>query len=621
MRGVQNFALIVFAFLIILLLPSLPLWLVAAAPVLGLWKWWILRSGTGQPSRILLSALGVMLLTFVLLDSAPLFSRDSMMSVICISAMLFLLDRPHQRQVMLVHGAFYGMLISLLVIRATPLPLFIYFFMTVLIFFSLLIHHLPPSALLSLWPLGRNILKISLPVAAILLPVYFFFPEIRPKTSNYAVSGLSDMLEPGRIAQLAQSDRVAFRVRFLQEKPGAQPLYWRTMVLEESFGMTWRKKRKIEMLDYTPRPVAGPLNYEMIPEVRLGLALPLLEHTIAVHSAGFTPKPGPAQIWWHPDLRIYQTQIELIEASAALMDRFYVSHPPVQEELKIQISSRTRALANELKTRTPDQQVQFLLEWMRGFTYTLKPGTLSQEDALDDFLFVKKRGFCEHFAAAFATLLQLAGTPARVVTGYEGGAFIGNSDFLLVRDSDAHAWVEVFWDHRWRRVDPTLVARSEISRESERAWVTALPAAWFAYGLRVVAIKLREWAQEFEYLWMALAAVLAVIVPIQIYRLQKKRLNRPIWQTAMETFLRDLEKRGLKRERHEGMRDFLERVAQTYPQNAEDLEKLSRLYQDVLYGPETERSEAEKLLRNFQVLRRRINKAPRPIHDEYLAPR
>jgi hypothetical protein len=609
MMGVQNFALIVFAFLIILLLPGLPLWLVIAATVLGLWKWWILRSGTAQPSRVLLSALGTMLLAFVFLDSAPIFSRESMMSVVCIASMLFILDRPHQRQVMLVHGAFYGMLISLLVMRSAPLPLFLYFFMTVLIFFSLLIHHLPPSALLSLWPLGRNILKISLPVSAILLPVYFFFPEIRPKTSEYATSGLSDILEPGRIANLALSDRVAFRVRFLQEKPGDLPLYWRSSVLEESFGMIWRKKRKIEMNDYIPRPTAGPLTYEMIPEVRLGLGLPLLEHTIAVHGAG----NQATQIWWHPDLRIYQTQNELIEASAAPMDRFFVSHPPVQEELKIQISYRTRALVNELKLKTPEQQVQALLERMRDYTYTLKPGTLNREDALDDFLFVKKRGFCEHFAASFATLLQLAGTPARVVTGYEGGVFIGTSDFLLVRDSDAHAWVEVYWDDRWRRVDPTLVAKSEIPPESDRVWVTALPSAWFAYGLRIAVVKLRGWTQEFEYLWMGLVAVLAVIVPIQIYRMQKKRLNRPIWHSDMEAFLRDLEKRGLQRESHEGMRDYLKRVAQSYPQNAERLDGLSQLYQDVLYGPTGERSEAEDLRKRFQGLRRIINKSPKPI--------
>jgi hypothetical protein len=605
MMGVQNFALIVFAFLIMLLMQGLPLWILSAATILGLWKWWILRSGTGQPSRILLSVLGLLLLAFVFLDSAPIFSRESMMSIVCIAAMLFIMDRPHLRQVMLVHGAFYGMLISLLVMRTAPLPLFVYFFMTVLIFFSLLLHHLPPSALLSLWPLGRNILKISLPVSAILLPVYFFFPEIRPQTSDYAVTGLSDILEPGRIANLALSDRVAFRVRFLQEKPGEQPLYWRSNVLEESFGMIWRKKRKIEMLDYTPRAAAGPLTYEMIPEVRLGLGLPLLEHTIAVQGAG----TQATKIWWHPDLRIYQTQNELIEASAVPMDRFYVDQVPVQDELKIQISLRTHELVQELKTKTAEEQVHVLLKRMSDFTYTLKPGILNREDALDDFLFVKRRGFCEHFAASFATLLQLAGTPARVITGYEGGVFIGNSDFLIVRDSDAHAWVEVFWDGRWRRVDPTLVARSEVPAD-DRVWVTALPSAWFAYGLRMVVIKLREWTQEFEYLWMILTTVMTIILPIQIYRMQKKRLNRPIWQSAMEAFLRDLEKQGIKRESHEGMRDFLSRVAHAYPERAAGIEALSRTYQDVLYGPSADRRENEDLRQRFQSERRMIKRAP-----------
>jgi len=608
MKGVQNFALVVFAFLIVLLLPGLPLWLVIAALVIGLWKAWIIRTGTGQPSRVLVTALGTLMLAFVFLDSAPIFSRESLMSVVCIASMLFILDRPHFRQVMLVHGAFYGLLISLLVMRGDPLPLFLYFFMTVLIFFSLLLHHLPTSALFSLWPLGRNILKISLPVAGILLPVYFFFPEIRPQTADYGVTGLSDILEPGRIARLALSDRVAFRVRFLQDKPADQPMYWRSMVLEESFGMIWRKKRHIEMQDYTPRASAGSLTYEMIPEVRLGLGIPLLEHTISVQSAG----NQSTQIWWHPDLRIFQTQNEIIEASAAPFDRFSPTEVPIQEELKIQISDRTQVLVNELILQTPQQQVQTLLDRMSTYTYTLRPGTLNREDALDDFLFEKKQGFCEHFAASFATLLQLAGTPARVVAGYEGGVFIGNSDFLLVRDSDAHAWTEVYWDGRWRRIDPSAVARSIVPRESARVWITALPSAWFAYGLRLAVIKLREWTQEFEYLWMGLVAVLAIMVPLQIWRMQKKRLNRPIWQSAMENFLRDLDKRGLQREKHEGMRDYLRRVAHKYPQDAAGFEELSQLYQDVLYGPAAERQAAEDLLKRFQSIRRLINKSPRP---------
>jgi hypothetical protein len=139
-------------------------------------------------------------------------------------------------------------------------------------------------------------------------------------------------------------------------------------------------------------------------------------------------------------------------------------------------------------------------------------------------------------------------------------------------------------------------------------WVTALPSAWFAYGLRLAVIKLREWTQEFEYLWMILIAVMTVILPIQIYRMQKKRLNRPIWQSAMEAFLRDLEKHGMKREGHEGMRDFLARVAQKYPHNASSLDSLSQLYHDVLYGPAGDRRETEALRQGFNSERRALKR-------------
>lgn len=604
MSGVQNFALIVFAFLLILLMQALPVWLVGLAIALVLWKAWILRTGTGQPSRVLISALGTLMLALVFLDPTPILSREAMIALVCIASLLFLLDRPHLRQVMLVHGAFYGLLISLLVMRGSPLPLFLYFFLTVLIFFSLMIHHLPPAALFSLWPLGRNIMKISLPVAAILLPIYFFFPEIRPQNADYAVSGLSDILEPGRIARLALSDRVAFRVRFQGDLPDQLHLYWRSSVLEESFGMIWRKKRLPDMQEYTKQETTGRLSYEIIPDTRMGLSLPLLEQTIAATGMGRQPTP----IWWHPDLRIFQSQNDIIVASATLQDRFLPSTQPVREELKIEISDRLKLLVNELRTMSDADRVNFLLERFKGFTYTLRPGALSRDDALDDFLFEKKQGFCEHFAAAFGSLLQLAGTPARVITGYEGGVFIGSSNFMVIRDSDAHAWTEVFLDGRWQRIDPSAVAMHLEPRTPAEVWITSLPSAWFAYGIRWTVTRLREWTAEFNYLWLGLTGVLLVIVPIQLWRMQQKRLNRPLWQTAMERFLLDLQKRGLLRERHEGMRDFLGRVAKVYPQEEKTILALTQLYLDVLYGPGTGRADAESLRRSFQELRRLLKR-------------
>jgi hypothetical protein len=75
---------------------------------------------------------------------------------------------------------------------------------------------------------------------------------------------------------------------------------------------------------------------------------------------------------------------------------------------------------------------------------------------VDDFLFRTRRGFCEHYTSAFVFLMRAAGVPARVVTGYQGGERNTFGDYLIVRQSDAHAWAEVWLEGRgWTRVDPT----------------------------------------------------------------------------------------------------------------------------------------------------------------------
>ncbi len=74
---------------------------------------------------------------------------------------------------------------------------------------------------------------------------------------------------------------------------------------------------------------------------------------------------------------------------------------------------------------------------------------------MDDFLFNSQRGFCEHYASAFTYLMRAAGIPARVVVGYQGGKMNPLDDYMIVRQSDAHAWTEVWVGNHWQRVDPT----------------------------------------------------------------------------------------------------------------------------------------------------------------------
>src|SRR4029078_7478890 len=96
------------------------------------------------------------------------------------------------------------------------------------------------------------------------------------------------------------------------------------------------------------------------------------------------------------------------------------------------------------------------------FFYTLAPPLL-EEDPVDTFLFDTRRGFCEHYASAFVVMLRAAGISARVVTAYQGGEINPRGGYMIVRQSDAHAWAEAIVDGHWQRFDPTAaVAPSRI---------------------------------------------------------------------------------------------------------------------------------------------------------------
>jgi hypothetical protein len=163
------------------------------------------------------------------------------------------------------------------------------------------------------------------------------------------------------------------------------------------------------------------------------------------------------------------------------------------------------------------------------FEYTLTPPLLDV-NSVDDFLFNTRRGFCGHFASAFALLMRAGGVPARVVTGYQGGEWNPIGGYLLIRRSDAHAWVEV-WEQGqgWVRVDPTAVVAPERLR---RGILDLLPEAG-----SVPERLLHEfsWLQHGHQAWDALNAWWSTQVVAYNYGSQLRLLDRlgfgdPGWQ-------------------------------------------------------------------------------------------
>jgi len=134
----------------------------------------------------------------------------------------------------------------------------------------------------------------------------------------------------------------------------------------------------------------------------------------------------------------------------------YTQLPPGSNPRTLELAARLRAENPGASAGTLVQAAMRLLR-TGGYTYTLAPGVYGEHTA-DEFWFDRKEGFCEHIASAFVVLMRDLNIPARVVTGYQGGTQNPLDGYWVVRQSDAHAWTEVWLENRgWMRVDPTSV--------------------------------------------------------------------------------------------------------------------------------------------------------------------
>ena len=146
-------------------------------------------------------------------------------------------------------------------------------------------------------------------------------------------------------------------------------------------------------------------------------------------------------------------------------------------------SAQRCCLAQQLRGAHPDDMdfARAVLDMFRRAAVLLHPDgrRRSAQDSVDEFLFETRRGFCGHYASAFAALMRAAGIPARVVTGYQGGTFNRYADYWILRQSDAHAWNEIWIEGRgWVRIDPTsAIAPERVERGLNEALAADEPLA------------------------------------------------------------------------------------------------------------------------------------------------
>jgi transglutaminase-like putative cysteine protease len=483
-----------------------------------------------------------------------------------------------------------------------------------------------------------RLLAQGIPLAALL---FVLFPRLAaplwglPADAG-ARSGLSDRMAPGSISELSLSDAIAFRVDFDGAIPPHAQRYWRGPVLAHFDGREWTALES--------RPAVA----EAAP------AGPRVAYTVALEPHGKTwlfaldVPQGPPQSDAGVEGNGPASQIGTLTDDRRIVARAAVTQPLQYQEVSVLASAydagtgddpardyrdnlelpndeaanpRTRAFASELRAEHPDDvdYVNAVLRWFRTepFYYTLTPPLLSGRDSVDAFLFDSRRGFCEHYAGAFVVLLRMAGIPARVVTGYQGGEINPNGGYLIVRQSDAHAWTEALIDGEWRRVDPTgAVSPSRINTglgaalpsselvpllaRLDEGWLKGIQLAWDGlnhdWRRHVVGFNhLRQQALMHEWSLDRVAPVGVTVVVAALIALWgaatlaflawRRRRTADRARLLWDALCRRLAHAGMPREPFEGPLAYTARAAARWPELAVAFEVIGNAYAALRYGP------------------------------------
>jgi len=491
-------------------------------------------------------------------------------------------------------------------------------------------------------PLFRMSLMAAAGTFVLAGAMFFVIPRVGQATLPFRaelgrrIAGFSERVELGAYGEIESDQTVVMRVRFpdsIREPQRLPNLRWRGLALDRFDGRVWEAGPRQRMLlrretsgEFTLATARGtgplvrqeilldPIGSDAVFAASRALRIDIGPGAVGLDDMGSMVLPAVStrlQYWVESELestppRGLRPSAWPVEGPSPVSARF-LQLPPMSE--------RIRALAREVTagSRQPYEAALKLTHYLSSdrFAYTLVLKQQTQLDPLEEFLFVRRSGNCEYFAASLAVLLRSVGIPARVVGGFQRGEWNPYGGYFMVRMKDAHSWVEAFFEGAgWVTLDPSPRAAVE-EASGPSAWVFYVDAVrmrWYRYVVnwslrdqvsvaasmhrgaaewRTGLLNWREWARGLPPAAVAAAAA-AVVVAAWMLRRRAPGISGHVAPAAVPRFyvqaLRLLARRGVRRAPAETAREFAQRVEAQAPGAAAALARVTAVYERCRFG-------------------------------------
>ncbi len=622
----------------------LPLWLPVLWLACLLWRIQIYRGAWAFPSNRAKAVLGGVCIVALLVTYSGIIGVEPLVAFLLISFVLKLIEvRSRSDVLVIIYVGFITVAAQFLFYQT----IFIAVYGSVSVILLLCAwnciyrsHAVSPKR--QLWASTGLVLQ-SLPLMVLL---FLVLPRVGslwhvPLPQKTGVTGFSDTMAPGDFSALSQSGAVAFRVTFdeingKRHMPDRQDWYWRGLILDDFDGRNWKydqhsyfnmasrsrgAKQPPDSWGLQRANDSSTYNYKVLMEPHQQQWLFTLMAPVSADASAsrvsFAPnyllksrKPVASRTQYH-----VASVTDYLAAPGGLTPQEFTHNTALPKGS----NPRAHALAQEWRKNGLNIEAivnRALGDFAESFTYTLRPPPLGTH-SVDEFLFVTRKGFCEHFASSFVVLMRAAGIPARVVVGYQGGEWNPIENYVIVRQSDAHAWAEVWMPQRgWLRVDPTAaVSPLRIERgleasletdEDRRLLTSAFSGRWLsALQLRADAMSyswhqwvlgydndtqqgiFKRWFGGIEAWRIGAFFIASVGAVLLLYFVGLTWKGKIIYsypeQRVYATLLKKLARKGYAPEPGETPSAFTQRVGRENKQSAAALQRINLMYTRIAY--------------------------------------